>query len=166
MVSERILLLGPMGAGKSTIGKILSKEFGWDYFDNDTYMAELFGLTVATLSTMPITELHKWESRYIQEMAMRPAPFISGAAGSVVDTPEIRLLLKKFYCVYLRIPLEKVLERAGKSGVGRQALTGANAEILRERYLRRDPLYKECSKIIIELSNSAESDAQKIIEAL
>ena len=44
MRTEKLLLIGPMGAGKSTIGKILAQELKWQYFDNDTELSQLSGL--------------------------------------------------------------------------------------------------------------------------
>jgi shikimate kinase len=92
-----------------------------------------------------------------------PAPLISGAAASVVDYPLNRELLEKVTTIYLRIPLSAVIARAGTSGVGRQALGGNGAQILSERYERRDPLYKKVASNILELTDSPSADAEKLI---
>ena len=80
MRSEKLLLIGPMGAGKSTIGKILAQELKWPYFDNDTELSQLSGLSAEELGEMPVAELHVLEALCFKEILSRPAPFISGVA--------------------------------------------------------------------------------------
>ena len=46
---KKLLLIGPMGAGKSTLGKILSDELGWKYFDNDLDLKSMHGFSVKQL---------------------------------------------------------------------------------------------------------------------
>lgn len=155
-----------MGVGKSTIGNILSKELKWHYYDNDTEMTIKCGFSQEELSSMPVQELHALESRYLNDILLHPAPFITGAAGSVVDYPENFLLLRTSTSIYLRIPLSEVIARAGRSGVGRQAIIEKGEEILVERFERRDPLYQAAAKFTVQLGTNPELDVYKIINFL
>ena len=163
---EKLILIGPMGAGKSTIGTILARELQWPYFDNDTELSQLTGLSAQELGELPVEELHVHETACFQQILSRPAPFISGAAGSVIDKYENRELIKNAFAIYLRLPLEETIERAGYAGIGRQFTRVADDSQIRERFHRRDPLYKECAKLTIDLSPSPEADAQAILYAL
>jgi shikimate kinase len=160
---KKVVLVGPMGAGKSTLGKIIAVKLGWPYFDNDAEMTSRYGHSQEVLATMSVSELHALESKYLADVLAESGPLITGAAASVVDYPENRELLKSATTIYLRIPLGAVIERAGKSGVGRQALIGDGASILTERYERRDPLYKEVSQATIDLTVNPESDAERLL---
>jgi shikimate kinase len=155
-----------MGAGKSTLGALLSKELGWPYIDNDKEITTNCGLTPAEVSALPVDALHELESRYLCDVIARPAPFIAGAAASVIDSEENRTLLEGTFSVYLRLPIEKIIERAGTVGVGRQALADNGDQILIDRFNRRDPLYLATAKLTVELSNSPERDAEIIKSAL
>lgn len=155
-----------MGAGKSTLGKFLAKELGWPYFDNDTEMTKRYGYSQEQLSSMPVPELHKIESRYLVDVMKQDGPFISGAAASVIDYPENQELLKSATTIYLRIPLNAVLTRAGDRGVGRQALNEDAGSVLTQRYERRDPLYKLVASATVELTNHWENDAKALIEMI
>jgi len=155
-----------MGAGKSTLGALLSKELGWPYIDNDKEITTNYGLTPAEVSALPVDALHELESRYLCDVIARPAPFIAGAAASVIDSEENRTLLEGTFSVYLRLPIEKIIERAGTAGVGRQALADNGDQILIDRFNRRDPLYLSTAKLTVELSNSPERDAEIIKRAL
>ena len=162
----KVILLGPMGAGKSTLGKILSRELDWPYFDNDYEITTSYGLNEKEVSQLSVEELHALETRYLRDVLERPESFISGAAASVIDDPENRELLQSAFSVYLRLPLDKIIERAGSSGVGRQVLQDFGTDILIERFNRRDPLYKSVAQLILELSDSPNHDAEKIKRAI
>ena len=161
-LQKKVVLIGPMGAGKTTLGNTLAKRFMCKYFDNDQEMATMYGLSQAELSSMSVPELHSLESRYLDDILKKDAPFITGAAASVVDYPVNIELLKKVTPIYLRIPLEQVLARAGSTGVGRQALKDGGENILRERYLRRDPIYKTVAALTIDLTDQPQRDADAI----
>jgi shikimate kinase len=163
---EKLILIGPMGAGKSTIGKILAEELKWPYFDNDTELSQLSGLSAEELGEMPVPELHVLEALCFKEMLSRPAPFISGVAGSVIDKEDHRELIKGEFAIYLRLPLAEIIERAGYAGIGRQWTRVADDAQIRERFHRRDPFYRDCARLTVDLSTSAEADAQVIIKAL
>lgn len=164
--AQKLILIGPMGAGKTTLGKILSTELGWPYFDNDSEMTRRYGHSQEQLASMSVAELHAIESQYLADVISQDAPLISGAAASVVDYEANRTLLKSVTAIYLRIPLELAIERAGTTGVGRQAVTTDGSNILVERYKRRDPLYKECAALTLDLGADPKSDALKIIKFL
>jgi len=110
---------------------------------------------------------------YAWALAKLPKMF-SGLAGgkemlpaaSVVDFEGCRQLLQAATTIYLRLPLEKVLERTGDTGIGRQALKEHASEVITERFLRRDPLYREVSKFTIDLGSNPKSDAESIVAYL
>jgi shikimate kinase len=151
-----------MGAGKTTLGKILASELSCKYFDNDAEMTTRYGFSQEELASMPVVDLHALESKYLAEVLAQDAPFISGAAASVVDYPANRVLLGANTAIYLRIPLEQVISRAGNTGVGRQALGEDAEKVLSERYARRDPLYKSVAALTVELTDQPQHDAEVI----
>lgn len=163
---HKVVLVGPMGAGKSTLGEVVAKELGWSYFDNDHEMTVRYGRSQTDLASMDVADLHELESRYLADVLSGASPFITGAAASVVDYPENRVMLNEATTIYLRIPLSEVISRAGKSGVGRQALIGDAEKVLTERYERRDPLYREVSKATLELTDNPVADAQRLLKLL
>lgn len=166
MSAPKVILIGPMGAGKTTLGTLISSELGWPYFDNDGELATLNNLTVEQLSALSVPELHALEGEYLRQVMQRPAPFIAGAAASVIDYPQSVALLREATAIYLRLPLEKLLERAGSTGIGRQALAQNAEAVITERFVRRDPRYREVAAYTCELGDDPHADAAKIIEWL
>jgi shikimate kinase len=155
-----------MGAGKTTLGTILASKLSCEYFDNDAEITTRYGFSQEELSSMPVVDLHALESKYLADVLSNSAPFITGAAASVVDYSANRVLLEANTAIYLRIPLEQVISRAGKTGVGRQAL-GADAEkVLSERFARRDPLYKSVAALTVNLTDQPQRDAELVYNFL
>ena len=166
MTVQKIILIGPMGAGKTTLGTIISERVGWPYFDNDQELQTLNQLSAIELATLPVPELHKLEGEYLTWVMQRPISFISGAAASVIDYPESLELLRDATSVYLRLPLEKLLVRTGSTGIGRQALLQDAERVITQRYIRRDPLYRAVAHLTIELGDNPIEDAEGIINIL
>lgn len=162
----KVVLIGPMGAGKTTLGTLLSKELNWPYFDNDLELETINNLSPKELSNLSVPELHVLESQFLATLMRRDSPFISSAAASVVDYPVSVELLREATAIYLRLPLEKLLKRAGSTGIGRQALHENAALITTERFNRRDPVYRSVAKLTIELSQRPTDDAAAIITYL
>ena len=155
-----------MGAGKSTLGKAVAERLGWRYFDNDEEMSIRYGFTHDELASMPVSELHALESRYLADVLAESAPLITGAAASVVDYPENQALLQSVKTIYLRIPLAAVISRAGIQGIGRQAILEGGEIILRERFERRDPLYKMVSSATLELTDNQSIDTERLLQLI
>lgn len=155
-----------MGAGKTTLGTIIAAQLSWEYFDNDFEMTSRYGFSQEALASMSVVDLHDLESRYLADVLKEQAPFITGAAASVVDYPANRHLLEGATSIYLRIPLADVLARAGSTGVGRQALAMDAEKVLTERYLRRDPLYSAVAALTVDLTDRPQRDADLITKFL
>lgn len=166
MHPKRIVLLGPMGTGKTTIGRGLADRLGCRYYDNDAELSSRYGMSPAVLAEMPVEQLHDLESRYLREVLCEVPPLVTGVAGSVIDDSDNRELLRSAYCVYLYLPLHEVERRVGDAGVGRQAVIASGKKVLSERFARRDPLYREVAQLELRDRQSPESDIARILSAL
>src|SRR4051812_18727621 len=83
----RVVLIGMMGSGKSTIGKLLSKQMGWRYYDNDELLEMLRGETARLLlANEGVTELREGEAEALRLGLRQETPCIVGApAGTILD---------------------------------------------------------------------------------
>lgn len=162
----RVILVGAMGVGKSTVGKLLAEMLAWKYIDNDFEISKLASLSIKQLSQLDVPTLHAFESDYLRDILTRPTPLIAGAAASIADDLDLIDLLENEFTVYLHLPLENLLKSAGTTGVGRQGLVENPSEVIRERFERRDPRYRRIASLIIDMSVGPECAAELIVEKL
>jgi shikimate kinase len=109
----RLVLLGLMGAGKSTIARELAGRLGWPWVDNDAQVEAATGSTARQLSGHEgLERLHEIEAQALRDALARPAPAIVTAAASVVDDPATGpLLAEHTVTVWLRARPETLAER-------------------------------------------------------
>ena len=145
---------------------MLAEILEWKYIDNDFEMSRMASLSIKELTQLDVPSLHALEADYLREVLTRPAPLIAGAAASIADNLDLVNALKNEFTVYLHLPLEDQLHRAGKTGVGRQGLIENPTTVIRQRYERRDPRYRKVASLVIETSIGPESAAALILEKL
>lgn len=161
-----MILVGAMGAGKTTIGRLIANELGWPYVDNDYEMSKMYSLSMKELAALEVDTLHALEEKYLINILSRPGPLVAGAAASVADSEELVEALKRQCTIYLHTPLEMQKQLAGRTGVGRQGLVENAFDVIRERYERRDPRYRRVATMVIDTTSEAENDARQILDFL
>ena len=119
--SDRLYVIGMMGAGKSTIGGRLSIVTGWPYVDNDALVQAATGRTAPEIVAEAGPDaLHAAELAAFEHGASLPTPVIVGVAGFVVMDEVARARMRETGTViWLRASPETLHERVG-SGAGRR----------------------------------------------
>jgi shikimate kinase len=161
---QRIWLVGSMGAGKTTVGRALSRELGWPLVDNDTTLEQTTGATAAELADDGAARLHDSESAVLRRTASTgPVPAVVGVAAGVGDRPEdLDLLRRTGTVVYLRARVATLAARLGTGG-GRPWLAGDPAEFLAARLGERGPAYESAADLVVDVDErSAEDVASEV----
>jgi shikimate kinase len=164
--AERIVLIGMMGAGKSTVGASLSKLTGWPYIDNDQVVAQMVGMPTRDLQQQRGVEaMRTAESAAAIEVLTMPAPLIAGvAAGIVLDPPVSAQVHEGAFVVFLRARIETLAKRV--EGTYRPWLGDDPEATLRKLYVGREPLYDKIAHLVIDVDDtSPDADAQRILDA-
>jgi shikimate kinase len=153
-MNERILLVGMMGVGKTTVGRALATRLGWTYLDSDEQVLAATGRTVKEISTQDGAEtLHRFEDEALVAALRRPTSSVIGVAGGALLVESNRVLLKdERHVVWLRATLETLAERIGTTGA-RPYFVGDPVAILRELHDVRRPLYAEIADVTIDVDN-------------
>ena len=140
-----------MGAGKSTVGKVLAKKLGRRFLDADHVIEERCGVKIPVIFEMEGEDgFRKRESQTIEEITNEQGIVLATGGGAVL-LPENRLALKdRGTVIYLHAnPME--LWHRTKGGEGRPLLRNGDArKILENLYAIRDPLYREIADYVIE----------------
>jgi shikimate kinase len=164
---DRVLLIGMMGAGKTTVGHALSARLGWPYLDNDDLLARAVGKDTRRVQEQDgQAALRRAESLALTVALNVEAPVIAGVAGGVVtDTADRERLRHGGFVVWLRADLDTLVARV--RGTDRPWLGASPETAMRELYAGRAPLYAEVASLIVDVAGATpEATAEQIAVAL
>jgi shikimate kinase len=164
--AERIVLIGMMGAGKSTIGASLSKLTGWPYIDNDQVVEQMVGMpTRDLLQQRGVEAMRTAESAAAIQVLTRPAPLIAGAAAGIVLDPVVSAQVHDgAFVVFLKARIETLAKRV--EGTYRPWLGDDPEGTLRKLYVGREPLYEKMADLVLDVDDTTpDADAQRILDA-
>lgn len=154
-MARNIILVGPMGAGKTTIGKQLAQQLGREFYDSDRVIEEHTGANIPLIFELEGEEgFRKREKSMLLELTEKQDIILATGGGAVLD-PENREQLKKSgFVIYLKAPLSQLINRTSKDR-NRPLLQTADPRKKMEEILSvRDPLYQEVADVIVETDNS------------
>lgn len=152
----RVALVGMMGSGKSTIGRLLSEATGWHYLDNDELVRRAHGTTArALLAERGEPTMRRAESDALALGLELPPPAIVGVAGGVILDPLDRERLRAgAIVVWLRVDAA-ALEARAIGAEHRPWLDIGGASWLRRAVAERDPLYASIADFVLDTATGA-----------
>ncbi len=152
MVEElpSVFLVGPMGAGKTTIGKLLAKQLGRTFVDSDWYIESQTGADIAWIFAKEgEAGFRERETRAIDELTQSPQIVLATGGGAVLAAENREFLKQRGIVVYLNAPVDVQMARTSKDK-SRPLLQQPNPrKILQDLYSIRDPLYRQVAHIIM-----------------
>lgn len=164
-----IYLIGPMGAGKTTIGKRIAEIKGMAFADSDAELEKRTGVDISFIFDMEGEEgFRKREADMIAELTDLPNTVLA-TGGGVVLTPGNRdLLSARGVVVYLETSVEQQLKRTQHSRNRPLLEDSADVETtLRELMAERDPLYRQIADLVVATGDQpARRLAREIVEQL
>jgi shikimate kinase len=156
---DRLLLVGMMGAGKTTVGRLAATRLGWEFFDSDAQVLAATGRTVPDIFAEDGEPAFRAEeSRVLAEAMTGSAPAVISVAGGAVLSEDNRALLARSGVV--------VWLRADPATLGRRVGTGAGRPLLGEDPLEsltaldevRRPLYASVAHLVIDVDELSPDD--------
>ncbi|OGV77214.1 MAG: shikimate kinase [Methylotenera sp. RIFCSPLOWO2_02_FULL_45_14] len=156
-----------MGAGKTTIGRLLAKQLGRDFYDSDVEIERKTGVKIPLIFDLEGEDgFRKRETATIEELTQLKN-IVMATGGGAVLLPENRALLKRnSKIIYLRGKVNDLYQRT-RHDKTRPLLQGGNLRQKLERlYIQRDPIYTGLADYIVDTGAQSAVEITHTIEQL
>lgn len=150
MSAQNIILVGPMGSGKSTIGQLLAQRLNREFKDSDHYIEEKTGVDIPRIFDIEGENgFRDRETKALEELTHLSHLVLATGGGSVIRQQNRQLLQSSGYIIFLETTVEQQLERL-RYDTKRPLLQTENPrERLQALLLERQPLYADMADLRI-----------------
>ena len=148
---RNIFLVGPMGAGKSTIGRQLAQQLNMDFVDSDAVIEERAGADISWICDLEGEEgFRKREERIINELTQLQGVVLSTGGGAVMSKENRNYLSARGIVIYLETSIDKQYQRTQRDKK-RPLLQGTDdpRQVLEDLAKVRNPLYEDIADITL-----------------
>ena len=149
--AANLFLVGMMGAGKSTIGRLLARRMKRPFFDSDLEIEQRCGVSVPVIFDIEGEPgFRAREAQMIAELTEREGIILATGGGAVLDAESRRRLAARGTVVYLHAPPADLYERVRHDKNRPLLATADPLAKLEALYAERDPLYREIADLVID----------------
>ena len=148
---NNIVLVGPMGSGKTTIGKRLAEKLKVDFYDADNEIIDKTGVSIDHIFDVEGEEgFRKRESKALKELCSKSNIVLATGGGAVLLEENRSIIKKARLVIYLSSSVDQILRRTAKSKTRPLLENSTNRRQTISNIIdSRDPLYREVATIII-----------------
>lgn len=166
-VRPRVVLVGPPGAGKTTVGRVLARRLGVRFTDVDVLIQERAGKSIPDIFTEDGEPVFRTMEREIVAEALASTDGVLALGGGSILASETRERLRGHRVVYLTVGLADGLRRTGMS-TARPLLAGVNPRATFRALLEaRTPLYREVATFEVDtVRRNTSQVARAVLEVL
>ncbi|MEL6891955.1 MAG: shikimate kinase [Actinomycetota bacterium] len=158
--TQHIVLVGMMGAGKSSVGRLLAERLGRTLYDSDEMIEAREGRTVREIwAADGEAHFRELETQVLIDGVTADEPSVIAAAGGVVLSEENRRVLAESdaHVVWLLAGVDLLLDRV-RNGMHRPLLDDDPEGVLREMFETRESLYREVADAIVSVEHRSVHD--------
>ena len=150
---QRIILIGFMGSGKTTVGMLLARELQYEMVDTDSLIEEEENMSISNLfETKGEVYFRKLESEMISQLAQRNAIVCSTGGGMAVHGDNMERLKEVGLVIYLKTGVETIMNRVSKSN-NRPLLKDKTKKELHafisSKLKERSPIYEKAQIVVM-----------------
>lgn len=163
----RIFLIGFMGSGKTTIGKILAERLGWSFVDMDAFIEKKYFKTITQLFEEKGEHgFREIEHQVLVDLSEFEHTIISTGGGAPCFYNNVEIMTTKGTCVYLQLSVKELLARLQSGKAERPLISNKNAEELytyiEQTLSIREPFYRKAS-FVIDCNKKSIADVAALI---
>lgn len=167
VLPKTLVLVGMMGAGKSSIGWRIAQKLGIPFHDTDQEVERAAGCSVADIfETWGEKAFRDAERRVIKRLLSNQVQVISTGDGAFVDPDSQALIKKNAISLWLRADPEILYERVIRRDTRPLLFDGDARQILEEMIERRYPIYAKADLIVESNDDAHEATVERVMEAL
>ena len=158
-LTSNIFLIGPMGTGKSTVGKKLAKKSSQQFYDCDHEIEDRTGASINLIFEIEGEEgFRKREIQLLDELTAMSNIVLATGGGAVLSEENRMHLSARGFVVYLKSDINQLLKRTSRDSK-RPLLQNSEPEaVVRELLEIRGPLYEEVADMVIDTAGLSIND--------
>lgn len=148
--ASNLVLVGPMGAGKTAIGRRLAGRLGLAFADSDQEVERQAGASVAAIfEHVGEAGFRERERRALAGLLAGSGRLVATGGGAVLDADNRRLMGERGFVVWLQAGPDTQLRRLARDRSRPLLLRQDRAQVLRQLAAARDPLYREVADLVL-----------------
>lgn len=157
MGTPSIFIVGPMGAGKTTVGRRLAERLGLEFHDSDEEVEQRTGTSISVIFEIEgEAGFRKREHQVLAELTAWPGIVLATGGGAILMAENRELLRSRGTVIYLRATVQEQLRRTRNARHRPLLITPDPETRLRELAAEREPLYEAVADVAVE------SDSRRI----
>lgn len=161
MIADKIYLVGFMGAGKTTVARLLGRRLGWQVVDVDESIEQREGRRVSAIfSARGEAYFRQLEAQVIRDLLPMREVIVATGGGTFVDPENRALMLADGRVAWLDVPLDKVIARVPPDG--RRPLA-ADRDQMRQLFERRQIAYSH-AHVRVDASRPMPEVVERLLE--
>jgi shikimate kinase len=159
-----LILVGMMGAGKTTVGRMLAQALGFEFVDADRELETRSGALIATIFSVEGEDgFRRREAALLDELSQRPGIVLATGGGAVLNADTRRRLHERGLVVYLRASADEIHRRT-RNDRSRPLLQTADPRAkIAELLAQREPLYEATAHLTFQ---SASANPRRLVRRL
>ncbi|MFC3337241.1 shikimate kinase [Paracandidimonas soli] len=159
-----IFLIGMMGAGKTTIGRILARCLGREFVDLDHALEAKCGVRIALIFEIEGEEgFRRRETAQLDECSLKPGIVLATGGGAVLAPENRRLLKERGTVIYLRADADELFRRLERDRTRPLLQTPDPRARIRELLALREPLYEEAADLVLDSGTMTAAQAARAL---
>lgn len=154
--AKNVLLVGLMGAGKTSVGRLLAKDLRKTFLDCDQEIEKRTGVPISVIFDIEGEEgFRRRETAVLRDLVQLQDVVVATGGGAVIRPENRQLLSRSGFVIYLRATVDQLWQRTRHDRNRPLLETGDPRALLAQLFVQRDPLYREVADMTVDTGSQS-----------